>query len=232
MYPFIIALVTLLFFSCTKEEALQESAPTPTPVEIKFLALGDSYTIGQSVGEAQRWPNLLARKMNNEKGIITTETNIIATTGWTTGNLINGINAATPATDYDLVSLLIGVNNQYQGRPISEYRQEFEQLLQTAIAHANGDTSKVFVVSIPDYGYTPVGASNQLFISSQIDQFNAVNLEITEDYGVQYIDITPISREGLIRPELVAPDNLHPSAQQYAEWIELMAEDVSNLVLQ
>ena len=190
---------------------------------IKYLALGDSYTIGESVGESERWPVQLAKALNN-KGIKVDPPVIIATTGWRTDNLKNAINIAALKETYGLVSLLIGVNNQYQGKPVDQYKVEYEDLLKTAIQLAGGKKENVFVVSIPDYGYTPFGKSKQGQITKALDEFNAVNKRITESYGIDYFDITTISRRGLADPELVASDGLHPSGKQYTLWVEKIME--------
>lgn len=186
------------------------------PTEKKFLALGDSYTIGESVAEPERWPNQLAEKLK-----IPAPT-IIATTGWRTDNLKDAIDAASLKPEYDLVSLLIGVNNQYQGKPIEVYEREFEELLQTAIQLAKGKKKNVFVVSIPDYGFTPFGKPKQERISTELDQYNTINKRIAAKYNIQYFNITPISRKGLEDTELVANDGLHPSGKMYAQWVELI----------
>lgn len=197
---------------------------------ISYLALGDSYTIGESVSAAERYPVLLAEELK-EKGIEVVGPKIIATTGWTTADLMRGIeNADIEDKKYDLVSLLIGVNNQYRGRSLEEYKKEFRELLLQSIAFANGDKDKVFVISIPDYGYTPFGESRKEAISAEIDAFNAANREITESMGVKYFDITPISRNGLTDPELVAGDGLHPSGKMYRQWVDLMKEEVLEMV--
>lgn len=185
---------------------------------VRFLALGDSYTIGQSVAVSERWPVQLEMALVYQ-GINVQETRIIAQTGWRTDNLKNAVNSQQPLTGYNLVSLLIGVNNQYQGGSLDTYAIEFEELLNTAISLAGGIKDHVFVLSIPDYAYTPFG-NGSAYISDQIDLFNTVNRQITENYGVSYIDITPISRNGLIRPELVASDGLHPSGIMYGLWVD------------
>lgn len=197
-----------------------------TPAEgqqLKYLALGDSYTIGESVTEAERWPNQLAdtlRKKNRDYGKPT----IIATTGWRTDNLKNAMTIAQLKNDYDMVSLLIGVNNQYQGKSSKEYEAEFEALLTWAIQLAKGKKENVFVVSIPDYGYTPFGKPKQATISAAIDLFNEINARITYKLGVKYFNITEISRDGLNDPALVAGDGLHPSGKMYSYWVELIAK--------
>lgn len=193
---------------------------------IRFLALGDSYTIGESVAEDQRWPVQLAKALA-EEGYRVAPPDIIATTGWRTDELRDAVAARSLMSDYDLVSLLIGVNNQYQGRTISQYRKEFRDLLGIAIAHAGGNPSRVIVLSIPDYGYTPFGREKQVGISEAIDAFNAVNKTITEQKGVTYIDITDISRRGLTDPKLVADDGLHPSGKMYGLWIERVISSIT-----
>lgn len=193
---------------------------------IRFLALGDSYTIGESVAEDQRWPVQLAQALA-KKGYRVAPPVIIATTGWRTDQLKEAVTAKSPMSDYDLVSLLIGVNNQYQGRSISQYRKEFRDLLDMAVAHAGGNPSRVIVLSIPDYGYTPFGREKQAGISEAIDGFNAVNKTITERKGVTYIDITDISRRGLTDPELVADDGLHPSEKMYGLWVDRVMSSIT-----
>ena len=126
-------------------------------------------------------------------------------------------------------SLLIGVNNQYRGRSLEDYAPEFEDLLQQAIRFANGDTTNVFVVSIPDYAYTPFGQGKE-WISKRIDDYNATNRAITQKYNIAYFDITLISREGLDQPDLVATDKLHPSGEQYRRWVDLIVEEILVMV--
>jgi lysophospholipase L1-like esterase len=194
-----------------------QSLPQNGPVS--FLALGDSYTIGESVAEDQRWPVLLCNALT-EKGYNCKSPAIIATTGWRTDDLKRAIEEANQKKTFDLVSLLIGVNNQYQGRSIEVYAKEFEELLTIAIDHAGGDHAKVFVLSIPDYGYTPFGKNKQAVISTAIDEFNAVNKTVSEKYKVRYYNITDISRMGLDDPELIADDGLHPSGKMYNLWVK------------
>ncbi len=191
---------------------------------VHFLALGDSYTIGQSVNISDRWPIQFADRLTT-KGFNIQETKIIAQTGWRTDDLKNAINQQQPLTGYNLVSLLIGVNNQYQGGSIEKYTTEFEDLLKTAINLAGNIPQHVFVLSIPDYAYTPFGNGN-VNISNQIDQFNAVNNDITENYNVKYINITPISRYGVMQPNLVASDGLHPSGKMYELWVDEIMKNV------
>lgn len=226
----LIALFICTLMAC-KHEPLEmiNTLPPTIPDTLSYLALGDSYTIGQGVLPNERYPNLLADTLE-QLGIPMHKPQIIAQTGWTTANLITAINNAQINTTFDFVSLLIGVNNQYQHKPIAEYQQQFEQLLQKAIVFANNDTSKVVVLSIPDYGYTPFGQANQATISAQIAEFNAINKAIANAYGVQYFDITPISQQALLQPNLVATDQLHPSGEMYKQWVALMIDDVKELL--
>lgn len=199
---------------------------TPTPASlpsnstIRYLALGDSYTIGESVPENERWSNQLADLLSQNGYQV--EVTIIARTGWTTAELWQGIQKETLTPPYGMVSLLIGVNNQYRGYDKEEYRQEFIFLLNKAIEYAGGDKNKVFVVSIPDWGVTPFAQSrNAETIAAEIDAFNQINKEESEKLGVAYVDVTPISREAINDADLIAPDGLHPSGKMYAEWAKL-----------
>ena len=198
------------------------SQSTPQ-TKIKFLALGDSYTIGESVREEERWPEQLASSLRT-KGYIVDRPRIIATTGWRTDQLKKAIEDAQLKPEYNLVSLLIGVNNQYQGKSPESYAPEFEELLKMAILLAGGKKENVFVVSIPDYGFTPFGQPKQEQISKALDEFNSVNKEITDAAGIPYFNITNISRRGLEQPDLVAADGLHPSGKQYKLWVERILE--------
>lgn len=201
-------LAALLLSSCSAMPAATTNA--------RYLALGDSYTIGETVSAEERFPNQLA------KAIGIPEPLIIAKTGWTTDELNAAIDAADPKGPYDLVTLLIGVNNQYRGRDAEQYRREFVGLLGRAIAFAGGDAKKVIVVSIPDWGVTPFAEGrDRAKIAREIDQYNAINREEAARAGAKYVDITPISRRS--DASLVASDGLHPSGKQYAEWVKLIA---------
>lgn len=193
---------------------------------LTYLALGDSYTIGTGVPAEERFPVQLFNRLTDADFDMLTP-HIIATNGWTTGNLINATNNFEPDSIFDLVSLLIGVNNQFQGRSIEEYTNEFDQLLRKAITYAGDDTSQVIVISIPDYGVTPFGQSmNPAEIAQEIDAFNGVNQSITEAYGISYFYITDISRQAAMNPALIAGDNLHPSGAQYSLWLDVMEETI------
>jgi len=205
--------------------------PTPTPIEvtsvlsIRYLALGDSYTIGESIAVMDRWPNRLARSLE-EQGI-PTDVTIIAKTGWTTSELWDGIQEQKPEPPYDLVSLLIGVNNQYRGYDINQYREQFVFLLNKSIEYAGGDADRVIVLSIPDWGVMPFAhGRNTTQIANDIDAFNAVNRAETEKANAHYVDITPTSRDAMNDHALIAPDGLHPSGRMYAEWVKQALPEV------
>ena len=184
-----------------------------------FLALGDSYTIGEGVAPDERWPVQLAARLR-EDGIDIADPQIIATTGWTTDELAAAMDTASFAPPYDLVTLLIGVNNQYRGRPLDEYRAQFRDLLQRAIHLAGGNAAHVVVVSIPDWGVTPFAAREgreAAHVAREIDAFNAAAHAEAAAAGSHWVDVTTISRAPGARDELVA-DGLHPSGAQYARW--------------
>ena len=214
-----------LLLSCSAEKVVPDTE-NHTPKNYKYLALGDSYTIGQSVCETCRFPaqlkDSIGKYLNSND---TFEVKIIAQTGWTTTNLKSAINSQNPSNDYDLVSLLIGVNNQYQHIPFSVYVQEFPELVNQAIQFAKGDKSNVIVVSIPDYAYTPYGNGNTT-ISEDINNFNAFAQNYCNSNNITFINITDITRLGLVQPELVATDGLHPSAIAYAKFVERILPNV------
>jgi len=218
-------LICLFLLSCsTPNEKTPENS-----MKFRYLALGDSYTIGESVTDTERFPNQIASMLLKEG--IEVEVSIIARTGWTTDELWQGIQAQGVTPPYDMVSLLIGVNNQYRGRDIAEYREEFSFLLNKAIEYAGNDVSKVIVLSIPDWGVTPFAAGrNSTQIANEINEFNAVNLEETMKAGAHYVDITPVSRKALSDPSLVAGDGLHPSGSMYAEWAGLALPNAAEIL--
>src|SRR3989442_1603822 len=189
---------------------------------VRYLALGDSYTIGASVAPAERWPVQLAAQLR-ANGLIVAEPLIIAHTGWTIDELMAGIERQPPQGPFDLVSLLIGVNDQYRGRSSDEYRRQLRQLLHTAIAYAGGRPAHVIVLSIPDWSVTPFAAGHQrAAIAAAIDHFNAINRQETAQAGARYVDVTPVSRQALQDASLLATDGLHPSGKMYTQWVELV----------
>lgn len=191
-----------------------------------WLALGDSYTIGQSVGEAERFPAQTIDLLKAEN-LLFDAPEYIAITGWTTQNLLDGIAQQNPQGPYDVVSLLIGVNDQYQHFDTSGYRSRFTECLNKAIALAGNNKNHVFVLSIPDYSVTPFAQGmNTAQISKEIDEFNAINKAITEANNIIYIDITPSTRQAKTDASLIAADGLHPSGKEYAQWAALLAPQV------
>jgi len=186
----------------------------------KLLSLGDSYTIGESVCDLCRFPEQLKDSLNNQFNTEDAiQLKVIAQTGWTTTNLINAIESETLDSDYDLVTLLIGVNNQYQRKSFSNYETEFPQLVITSITLAKGDKSNVIVISIPDYAYTPFGQGNTN-ISTDIDRYNTFAKNYCEQNDITFVNITDITRLGLINTDLVAPDGLHPSTLAYSFFVQ------------
>jgi|SRR5690554_2711224 len=190
---------------------------------LRYLALGDSYTIGEAVAADGRWPCQLARALRAE-GIALGDPETIAATGWTTDELDAAIDAAGPLGMYDFASLLIGVNNQYRGRGAVEYAREFTALLERGIAFAAGRADRVLVLSIPDWGVTPFAAGSGRdidTISRELDGYNAAAHEACDARGVAFVDITPASRARGAEPAMLAEDGLHPSALMYTEWTRL-----------
>ncbi|MCB8948234.1 MAG: SGNH/GDSL hydrolase family protein [Ardenticatenaceae bacterium] len=206
--------------------------PLPTERPYRYLALGDSYTIGESVAVDEGWPVQLVTALRTQ-GINISDPEIIAKTGWTTGELAEGIALAQPQGPYDLVSLLIGVNNQYRGLSEELYREQFVDLLETAVTLADNNPNRVFVVSIPDWGVTPFGQRRDFReVSAAIDAFNAINRAETESRSIVYIDITQISRQAPEDRGLIADDGLHPSGEMYRQWVELISPAAKRLLLQ
>lgn len=208
-------LIALILTACGKSE------PGQVNHSIRYLALGDSYTIGESVDESARYPARLVAALR-QAGFDVGDPQIIAQTGWTTGDLIDAMDRANLRGPYGLVTLLIGVNNQYQGRPEEEYHKEFVILLNRAIDLAGGKARHVIVLSIPDWGVTPYAANTRVvpsLVSAAIDRFNAINKSETDKAGAEYVDVTALSRS---RSELVAGDGLHPSKEMYEKWTGLM----------
>lgn len=196
---------------------------SPSQSNYNILSLGDSYTIGESVCDTCRFPEQLKDSLATKLGQNTTlNLTVIATTGWTTTNLINAIDTENLSSNYDLATLLIGVNNQYQGKPFSLYEEEFPQLVNTAIALAKNNKAKLIVVSIPDYAFTPFGQTrpNTEVISEEIDNYNAFAQTYCQQNNITFVSITDITRQGLVDTSLVASDGLHPSAIAYSKFVE------------
>lgn len=225
-----LAASVILFFACSEQE---EVTPVNRVIEeqefaqLSYLALGDSYTIGQSVAIGESLPKQLEKSLED---ILNSEikTEILAQTGWRTDNLLDAIATADLDISYDFVTLLIGVNNQYQGLSFEKYEKEFPELLAIAIKFADNNPNRVVVVSIPDWGFTPFGQNrDRQKISSDIDNYNAFAKLKAEELDVRFIAITDITREGLNQPELVAGDGLHPSGEAYKLFVNRIAPIIS-----
>jgi len=216
-----------------KQESFEDTVvPRQTDLPgqtIRFLALGDSYTIGQSVSDDERWPVQLAARLEEQN--VDTQVTIIARTGWTTDDLLFSLATKPPEGAYDLVSLLIGVNNQFRGGEPEEYRIRLKELLEQAIAFAGGNPQNVIVLSIPDWEVTPYAERMPpRSLDFDIDDFNAVNLQEAQTFGIRYVDITPISRRVTKDKELIAQDGLHPSGVMYALWVEEMLPQILEII--
>ncbi|GMQ23635.1 SGNH/GDSL hydrolase family protein [Algoriphagus sp. oki45] len=228
MFPHLISIIfsLFLFLQCKTDE----------PMELKtlsYLALGDSYTIGEGVEENERYPMQLVSRLNSLGGQYFFPPKIIAKTGWTVDELEAGIQAAeTSAEGYDLVTLLIGVNNQYRGRPVADYEKDFEAMLQRAIAFARGNQEHVVVLSIPDWGVTGFAKArntDQVKVASEIDAYNGAKKAICDKYEVRFIDITEEYRQIGGQEEMMAVDRLHPSGLVYTRWTEKLLEEVKKI---
>lgn len=222
--------IFLIMLSCGKEDSEEmigkndEDIIMQNPTKKSYLALGDSYTIGESIPELERWPVVLKQRLDSSDSPLETP-KIIAKTGWTTGELDNAIDKENISETYDLVSLLIGVNNQYRGEAkgftTESYRTEFADLLNRAIGFAGNEPSKVFVVSIPDYSTTPFAInSDTAKIRMELEEYNAIAKEISKHNSVRFFNITPISQEAKTDNSLVASDKLHPSGKMYQRWVD------------
>lgn len=227
LFSTIFCVVLLMIFSCSSmndqildSENVSDNGTMNTNKKFKLLSLGDSYTIGQSVCETCRFPEQLKDSLSSNFDVDTTFTlKIIATTGWTTTNLIDAIESENLSDDFNLVTLLIGVNNQYQNKDFSIYETEFPALVNTSIKAVNGDKNKLIVISIPDYAFTPFG-NGDTSISEEIDQYNLFAKNYCMQNEITYVNITDITREGLTYPSLVATDGLHPSELAYTKFVE------------
>lgn len=221
---FLAALIMLSLAGCNNASV---SAAKPSPNA--YLALGDSYTIGESVKEVERWPVQLVQALR-KKNVTIDDPTILARTGWTTTALQQALDDARLVGPYRLVSLLIGVNDQYTKSTPEAYRPRFAKLLQRAIKLAGDQADRVLVLSIPDYNYGPDRKFAPSNISESIDQFNMVCKEETQKQGAVYIDVTTLSRQAVDKPELRAGDNLHFSGEMYALWVNAMLPKVIEML--
>lgn len=214
----------LLLSSC-KDSSESQTTSEATVRNLSYLALGDSYTIGESVEPEMRWPvqlvdSLRDREVNVDYPVI------IAKTGWTTQDLLGGMDQKLDNEKFDLVSVLIGVNNQYQGKSIAAYEADLHEIFQQAIGHSKSGKDGVFVVSIPDYGATPYGEERAEEIAEEIAEFNSVFENVAREYQLEFYNITPISKRGAEEQNLVASDGLHPSGEMYSLWVEEFIAEV------
>lgn len=213
-WPLALLLALTLTLGCTA------STTAPATGDLSFLALGDSYTIGESVAPEERWVSHLARLLR-ERGLDVADPRVVARTGWTTTELATAMDGEVFDPPYDLVTLLVGVNDQYRGGDAPEYRPRFRSLLDESIELAGGEPSRVVVLSIPDWGKTPFAEGrDRAEIRRQLDAFNAVAREETTSAGARWVDITPIADRVTAEPGLIASDGLHPSGEQYRLWAE------------
>lgn len=233
MRSLIVYMMFCQFLSCSPSERIPDNDPPPPPpaggTSKTWLALGDSYTIGQGVDAADRFPTQTVNILR-QAGINMNIPDYIATTGWTTWSLASQIQIQNPV-QYDVVSLLIGVNDQYQTHDTTGYRQRFTGILQKAIQIAKGKKENVFVLSIPDYSVTPFAQySDTARIRQEIDWFNAINRNVTLQFQCPYLDITPSTREALYDRTLLASDGLHPSKIEYRKWAGRLSPMVEAVV--
>lgn len=206
--------------------------PGPSSPPLPFLALGDSYTIGEGVPAGGRWTHQLAAALRTRQ-VPLDDPRTIATTGWTTDELLAAIEMADPPSTHALVTLLIGVNNQYRGYPLDGYAAEFDRLLQRAIACAGGRSGRVLALSIPDWGVTPFGQASGRAgdaIAGQIDAFNHAAQASCSARDVAWVDITPLSRALGSRPDMLVGDGLHPSAAQYTRWMRMTLPQAARML--
>ncbi|MBD0851193.1 SGNH/GDSL hydrolase family protein [Maribacter arenosus] len=210
-------LVFLLFFSVDT---------FPQQDSLSFLALGDSYTAGTSELTINSWPLQFAQLMD-KKGVPLKPPTILAGAGWTTDDLLSEINTSNLETEYDLVSLLIGVNNQYRGLDIDQFKDQFKELLDKSVKLAGNNTSRVFVLSIPDWGVTPFARfKDKDKIRRELTTYNAIIEVETEKRGILFIEITKLSQQALWNKSLIASDSLHPSAKMYKDWAKKIQKKV------
>ena len=241
---FLYSFLVILFASCDNSIIYNNEISDQSSTEIKddnnnknfissnnksysFLALGDSYTVGEGVSYEESWPSQFV-DYAMERGIDFKNPELIAQTGWKTYDLLNAIKSSNLSVKYDFISLLIGVNNQFNSRPLSEFEDDLNEIL-TEINYLKKGNSKVIVISIPDWGYSPYGSNyDRERISDEIDQFNNILKKISEQNNLNFVDVTQISRLAIKEPNLIAKDNLHPSELMYSEWVKKIYESWIN----
>ncbi|AEI48183.1 SGNH/GDSL hydrolase family protein [Runella slithyformis] len=226
----IISILILTMACATESPMNNDQNPAPISGQYRYLSLGDSYTIGERVTPEERWSVILTDLLR-KNNVNISNPEIIAQTGWTTAELQEGIKGRRPKGPFNLVSILIGVNNQYRRQSTERYREELQELLQQAIGFAGGNIERVFMLSTPDWGITPFAKGQDTAkIAAEIDAFNAVAKEECEKSGILFIDITPLSRTARNDATLIADDGLHFSGKMYRQWAELALPTVQNRV--
>lgn len=229
MKKILLPLIAVFLFSgcATVAELATGEEEEASEFNYSYLALGDSYTIGEGVPEDERWPVQLKEALR-ERGYKVAPPKIIAQTGWTTDNLYDAMESELNYTrKFDLVSILIGVNNQYQGKSKREYEEELDEIFRMALNYSKRREKGVFALSIPDYGATPFGAENAEEIRQEIDEFNTIFRRVAAEYEVDFYNITPISREAARDPDLIAEDGLHPSGTMYRFWVQEIIDEIT-----
>ncbi len=224
-----VFIIFVLFYSCGSRNNIPERGEpeTENQYNYSFLALGDSYTIGERVKQDERWPVQLVDKLRKQ-GFKMAPPKIIAQTGWTTANLYSAMESELNYTrKFDLVSILIGVNNQYQEKSKDEYEEDLRDIFKMALNYSKRRETGVFALSIPDYGGTPFAGENGEEISREIDEFNAIFKKVAKEFNVDFYNITPISREAARDEDLIAEDGLHPSGLMYRYWVEEIMEEIT-----
>jgi lysophospholipase L1-like esterase len=222
--------IFILMAACSAKNATTVEPDNLIMGKYRYLSLGDSYTIGESVAPEERWSMILS-DMLRKNGVDLSDPEIIARTGWTTAELMDGIKSRNPQGPYNLVSLLIGVNNQYRGQSLERYRTELQELLKKAIGFAGGNNERVFMLSTPDWGVTPFAkGSDQAKIAAEIDAFNQVAQEECTKLGIAFVDITPLSRTAKNDISQIANDGLHFSGKMYRQWAEKALPTVQKLL--
>ncbi|WP_417887343.1 SGNH/GDSL hydrolase family protein [Zunongwangia sp.] len=229
-YSFLLLIAfAVISISCGSGRTVSQSnKEMDTNAEFSYLALGDSYTIGESVTYSQSWPVQLTENLRAD-GYRMAAPKIIANTGWTTADLIAAVNSEINVQrDFDIVSILIGVNNQYQNKPLSEFEEELHEIFRKAINHCKTMEKGVFVLSIPDYRVTPFGMAHSDKMGRDIDAFNDVIRQVASEFNVDFYNITPISRKAKNNSDLIAVDDLHPSELMYKYWVDAIVDNVRN----
>lgn len=219
----VLGLLMVILFGCKKNSP--ENGRVDEKVSFSYLALGDSYTIGESVEPEMRWPVQLVDSLRDHEVKVDYPV-IIAKTGWTTQDLLSAMDEKLDQEKFDIVSVLIGVNNQYQGKSLEAYEIDLHEIFQQAISHSKTGKDGVFVVSIPDYGATPFGAPKADEIGREIAAFNSVFQKVAGEYELDFYNITPISKRASEDPSLVASDDLHPSGAMYSLWVEEFVDQI------